>query len=284
VAQDYAKAREWSQKAAEKGDATAMLWLGLLYRDGHGVAQDYVKAREWYEKAAEKGDPSAMQSLGLAYHQGQGVAQDYAKAREWYEKAAEKGDAKAMTALGLLYDSGSGVARDTARAREWYEKATDKGDKVALEMLQTLPIRETAEAGHYPEALRLAEARAAEAEVVETKREDRPGKETARVLGELAGYALLAREFNKALTAAERAHALLPADLGIESNRAHALMFMGHNQESDALYLAHKGERMSEDDNRPWESTIAKDFADLRKAGVTHPMMVDIERKLSTTR
>ena len=41
---------------------------------------------------------------------------------------------------------------------------------------------------------------------------------------------------------------------------------------------------MSQDDNTPWERVIAKDFADLRKAGVTHPMMIDIERKLSTTR
>ena len=30
--------------------------LGLLYRDGYGVAQDYAKAREWYEKAADKGE------------------------------------------------------------------------------------------------------------------------------------------------------------------------------------------------------------------------------------
>jgi uncharacterized protein len=28
-----------------------MFNLGLLYDEGHGVAQDYAKAREWYEKA-----------------------------------------------------------------------------------------------------------------------------------------------------------------------------------------------------------------------------------------
>ena len=34
--------------------------LGLLYANGQGVAQDYAKAREWFEKAADKGDASAM--------------------------------------------------------------------------------------------------------------------------------------------------------------------------------------------------------------------------------
>ena len=64
----------------------------MLYDNGQGVAQDYVKAREWYEKAADKGDERAMTNLGLLYDNGQGVAQDYVKAREWYEKAADKGD------------------------------------------------------------------------------------------------------------------------------------------------------------------------------------------------
>ena len=119
----------------------AMSNLGVLYHNGQGVAQDYAKAREWYEKAAAKGDALAMTNLGLLYPTvrawrrttprrasgtrrplpratrspcqprlalpgGQGVAQDYAKAREWFEKAAAKGDALAMTNLGLLYQDG----------------------------------------------------------------------------------------------------------------------------------------------------------------------------------
>ena len=30
-----------------------MFQLGTLYRDGEGVEQDYAKAIEWFEKAAE---------------------------------------------------------------------------------------------------------------------------------------------------------------------------------------------------------------------------------------
>jgi hypothetical protein len=61
-------------------------------------------------------------------------------------------------------------------------------------------------------------------EAAETKREGKPGKATAQELVGVTWYALLARQFTKALTDAERAHALLPDDLVIETNRAHALM------------------------------------------------------------
>ena len=42
---------EW-RPLAEQGDAQAQLHLGLLYATGDGVPQDYAKARQWYEKAA----------------------------------------------------------------------------------------------------------------------------------------------------------------------------------------------------------------------------------------
>ena len=54
-----------------------MFNLGLLYDEGHGVAQDYAKAREWYEKAADKGDTTAMKNLGWLYANAQRVARDY---------------------------------------------------------------------------------------------------------------------------------------------------------------------------------------------------------------
>ena len=54
-------------------------------------------------------------------------------------------------------------------------------------------------------------------------------------------------------------------------------MFLGRGEESEALGVAHKGKRMSEQDTRIWEDVIADDFAEIRKAGLTHPMMADIE-------
>src|SRR5262249_56251986 len=46
-----------------KGRATARVNPGQLYEEGGGVAQDYGKAREWYEKAADKGEPRAKAQL-----------------------------------------------------------------------------------------------------------------------------------------------------------------------------------------------------------------------------
>jgi tetratricopeptide (TPR) repeat protein len=282
VAQDYVKARDWYEKAADKGHARAMTGLGNLYANGLGVAQDYVKARDWFEKAAEKGDATAMTNLGIAFANGYGVAQDFSKAREWLAKAAGKGDATALSNLGSLYrEGGQGVARDYEKAREWYEKAADKGDLRAKASLDEL-IQEVAGAGRYAEALALKEALAAKVEALETERKGKPGEQTAQDLNVVAWYALFAGEFTKALTVADRAHALLPNDLGIETNRAHALMFKDHEKEAKALYLAYKGKPL--EGGQLWERAIAEDFEEFRKAGLTHPMMADIEKELGVSR
>jgi TPR repeat protein len=186
-----------------------------------------------------------------------------------------------MTNLGLLYDNGQGVAQDHANAREWYEKAAAMGDASAKAYLQKLPIREAAGSGRYAEALQLQEALAAKIEAAETKREGKPGKETAPEISMVVWFALVAKEFTKALTIAERAHTLLPDDLAIETNRAHALMFLGLGEQASALYLAHKGKRL---DGKLWERVIVEDFAEFRKAGLTHPMMADIEKELGVSR
>ena len=73
-----------------------------MYSAGLGVSQDYAKAKEWYEKAAAQGEVFAQYNLGEMYELGKGVAQDYAKAREWYEKAAAQGFEDAVAALERL--------------------------------------------------------------------------------------------------------------------------------------------------------------------------------------
>jgi TPR repeat protein len=157
VAQDYAKAREWFEKAADKGDANAMTNLGLLYGIGQGVAQDYAKARELYERAADKGQALAMNNLGVLYESGLSVAQDYAKARELYERAADKGNENAMINLGQLYANGRGLAQDNAKARELYEKAADKGNALAMRNLGVVYASGQGVAQDYAKARELYE-------------------------------------------------------------------------------------------------------------------------------
>ena len=284
VAQDEAKAREWYEKSAHKGEARAMALLGTFYENGQGVPQDYAKARDWYERAADKGDAFATTNLGRLYAIGLGGAEDYAKARELYEKAADKGDAVAMFNLGALYANGDGVTQDDAKGREWFKKAADKGDASAKANLEQLSIREAFGAERYAEALQLQEALAAKVEAAEIKRDGQYGKDTAQALNEVTWYALFARDFTKALAVAERAHAFIPDDHWFEISRAHALMFLERGEESKALYLAHKGKLISEQDGqRLWERVIAEDFAEFRKVGLTHPMMAEIEKELGVS-
>jgi hypothetical protein len=60
-------------------------------------------------------------------------------------------------------------------------------------------------------------------------------------------------------------------------------MFLEHGQDSRAIYLAHKGKPISEQHATLWENAIAEDFVEFRKAGLTHPMMADIEKELGVS-
>ena len=175
------------------------------------------------------------------------------------------------------------AGQDYANACEWYEKAAEKGSTGATAQLEPITIRQAVGAGRYADALHLQEALSAKVEAAETKRKSNPGKETAEELITVAWYALFARDFTKALTVSDRAHALLPDELAMETNRAHALMFLERVEDCKALYLSYKGKPMSERDARLWEHVIAEDFAEFRKAGLTHPMMADIERELGVS-
>jgi uncharacterized protein len=84
--------------------------LGVRYANGWGVTQDYGKAREIFQKAADADYSNAMVNLGLLYHTGEGVARDDTKAREWFQKAADAGSNLAMNNLGALWDGQRGRA------------------------------------------------------------------------------------------------------------------------------------------------------------------------------
>jgi TPR repeat protein len=219
----------------------------------------------------------------VLYADGHGVPQDYAKAREWYEKAAAAGNARAMALIGVLYADGHGVPQDYAKAREWYEKAAAGGNADARRALPELRVRELAAAGQFREALRLKEEVAAEAEAAEVAKAGKPGDETAGDLVSVAWYALFSGDGAKALAASERSLLLRPGSLAAETNHAHALMFLGRVGEARAIYLAHKDEAVADNAGKSWQQVIAEDFAELRKAGFTHPLMEEIERTLGVS-
>src|SRR5262249_55634767 len=96
-------------------------------------------------------------------------------------------------------------------------------------------------------------------------------------IGGLIYSFFLASDFAKALDAVDLIIALAPDDLGLHANRAHALMFLGRIEEARAIYLAHRGARNVVGE-KSWETALLEDFADLRAAKLTHPLMDEIEQ------
>ena len=91
-AKKYALAMKKFESAAEQGHDEAQYYLGLCYAKGFGVKKDMDKAFEWYGKAAEKGNAKAMLDLAVyCYAEGKGVKNDEQKAFELIQKAADKG-------------------------------------------------------------------------------------------------------------------------------------------------------------------------------------------------
>ena len=122
---------------AYAGNMEAQLDLGVMYYNGKGVPQDYVKAIEWYEKAADQESADAQMNLGYIYQQGLGVRQDKMKALELYKKAErQQNDARAQILLGNLYgDEEAFLANDPVKSIEWYEKAANQNNKTALQKI-----------------------------------------------------------------------------------------------------------------------------------------------------
>jgi hypothetical protein len=91
----------------------------------------------------------------------------------------------------------------------------------------------------------------------------------------------LARDFVRALEVADEAITLLPNNVWLYVNRAHALMLLDRVDEARSLYLRHCGEKHLRS-GKAWEAIVLDDPAELRKAGLMHPLMDEIEATFTT--
>ena len=94
----YAAALNEFRPLADSGNATAQLFLGLMYHNGEGVPQDYPLAAAWYRKASEQGNADAQFNLGMMYRNGLGLPQDWDQAHRWFSLSALSGNVNAMNA------------------------------------------------------------------------------------------------------------------------------------------------------------------------------------------
>lgn len=76
-----------------------MCCVGNYYMQGICVDQDYKKAFQWFEKAAQKDIPAAQYNLAILYQYGCGVEKDLDKYRFWMTKAAQRKFPMAVEAL-----------------------------------------------------------------------------------------------------------------------------------------------------------------------------------------
>jgi len=94
----YTSALNEFKPLADKGNAAAQLFLGLMYNKGEGVAQDDETAAAWYRKSAEQGNTDAQFNLGMMYRNGHGVPRDLKQAYQWFSLSASSGNVGAINA------------------------------------------------------------------------------------------------------------------------------------------------------------------------------------------
>lgn len=96
---EYREAHARLGDMARGGDVWAMRTLAGLYANGLGVARDDQAALRWYLSAAERGDASSALALGIAFDRGLFVGRDAELAVYWYAAAERHGDAKVKSAI-----------------------------------------------------------------------------------------------------------------------------------------------------------------------------------------
>lgn len=134
---DISLAKQWLERAAGYGNATAAFNLGLLAERGEGGLVDFPGAVSWYQKSALGDFPMAMLKLGEAYRHGMGVPADPESATHWLRLAAEAGLPDAQNLFGVMIAEGE-TAGSTVEAYAWFKLAAGSGQPEAEENMNLL--------------------------------------------------------------------------------------------------------------------------------------------------
>jgi TPR repeat protein len=171
LSRDEGRAATLYRQAADAGSREAMLLLGILYRDGHGVGRDSRLAVSWIEKAAGLGEARANYVLADIFHTGYGVEFDrgrattlYRRARSGLERMAMRGHIDATTVLGSMHRDGNGMGADPAEAVRYYKISVELGNDYAMGLLADLYARGTGVIQDLPGAMQLLQTAVARAD------------------------------------------------------------------------------------------------------------------------
>ena len=124
--QQFSKAVECYQQAAEAGSQEGQFNLGYALYNGEGIDKDYATAAMWFKRAARKGFAKAQYNLAYCYMYGRGVPIDYDKALRNLTDAANNGNKNAQLTLAECYEKGVLVMQDKKISELWKDKAAGK--------------------------------------------------------------------------------------------------------------------------------------------------------------
>jgi tetratricopeptide (TPR) repeat protein len=99
-------------------------------------------------------------------------------------------------------------------------------------------------------------------------------------IGGISYHMVLKKDFSRALDAANLAISVSPKKMWLYSKKAHALMFLGRIESARSIYLQYRGVPNVSGSNG-WELTILADFSEMRRAGLNHSLMNDIENRFN---
>lgn len=123
---DFDKTVSWWTVASDAGDVPSVLLLARLFEGQLGFPEkvDAKKALDFYSKAANLGNAPAMVALGSRLLNGDEKNRDEKQGREWLKKAIEAKEYSAYLALG---DFEENVKKDLKAALNQYERGKDAG-------------------------------------------------------------------------------------------------------------------------------------------------------------
>jgi TPR repeat protein len=110
----------------------------MSYNGTGGETQDFMKAAQLYQMAAEQGHGLAQFYLGKMFLDGIGVSPDRDVGIMWIKKAVEQDVGEAQSLLGLFYWTGTVVPLDKIKAYNLLMKASKQGDEVSQKSLDIL--------------------------------------------------------------------------------------------------------------------------------------------------
>lgn len=91
----------------------------------------------------------------------------------------------------------------------------------------------------------------------------------AGVWSSMSWYLIFERQFDSAVTVAQKAVLMSPDKLWMKGNLAHAYLLSGKRAEAEAIYFKYIGQPIPEQDNHLWQNMILEDINTMKQAGLS---------------